>query len=155
MSFGPYSGGKRQREADKAQKKRDKAARRAAKRERGRTAEEFTTAEAIVGHLPTPEQALREMDARSSSPRAAAAIPCRLFVGGLSRDTTEQTLRSAFEEHGPVADAVILQDRATGNSRGFGFVTMANRKDANKAIASLHGAELDGRTLVVNVATTR
>jgi len=155
VSFTPYSGGKRQREDEKARKKREKAERRAQKRERGRSAEEFTTAEAIVGDLPSSEQALREMEARSSGPRAAATIPCRLFVGGLSPDTDEATLRRAFEEHGPVADAVILKDRATGRSRGFGFVTMESRKDATKAIAALDGSDLDGRSLVVNVATSR
>jgi RNA recognition motif-containing protein len=152
---GYYSAGKRQRDADKARKKRDKAQRRALKRERGPRAEEFTTAEALIADLPTPEQAMRNMEARSNASRSAATIPCRLFVGGLSWDTSEDVLRSTFDEHGPVADAVILKDRNTGRSRGFGFVTMANRKDATKAIAALDGAELDGRSLVVNVATGR
>lgn len=155
MSRGHYSQGKREREAEKARKKRDKAERRALKRERGPAPVEITTAEEIIGDVPTPEQALRNMKAREAEPRGAATIPCRLFVGGLSWNTSEELLRSTFEEHGPVADAVILKDRDTGQSRGFGFVTMADRKDANKAIAALDGAELDGRSLVVNVATAR
>ncbi|MDD9933078.1 MAG: hypothetical protein OXT09_05715 [Myxococcales bacterium] len=155
MSRGNYTEGKRQRDADKARKKRDKAQRRAMRRERGPGGEEFTTAEEITGDLPSSEEALRTMQARASAPRAAATIPCRLFVGGLSWDTSEETLRKAFEPHGPIADAVILKDRATGKSRGFGFVTMQNRKDATKAIDALNGSELDGRSLVVNVATAR
>jgi RNA recognition motif-containing protein len=155
VSRGNYSQGKRQRDADKAQRKREKAERRALKREQGPVPEEFTTMEAVVGNLPSSEEALRNMEMRSSGSRAAATLPCRLFVGGLSFDTREETLRSAFEKHGPVAEAVIVQDRSTGQSRGFGFVTMANHKDANKAIAALDGAELDGRSLVVNVAIGR
>ncbi|MDD9947754.1 MAG: hypothetical protein OXU20_42325 [Myxococcales bacterium] len=155
MSRGNYSEGKRQRDADRARKKRDKAQRRATRRERGPATEEFTTAEAIIGDVPTSEQALRDMQARASAPRASSTIPCRLFVGGLSWDTSEDTLRKAFEPHGPIADAFILRDRATGRSRGFGFVTMENRKDAARAIDALDGSELDGRALVVNVATTR
>jgi RNA recognition motif-containing protein len=155
VSRGNYSAGKRQRDADKAQRKRDKAERRALKRERGPAPEEFTTMEAVVGNLPSSEQALRNMAMRQAAPRAAATLPCRLFVGGLSFETRDDTLRSAFEQHGPVADAVVMQDRSTGKSRGFGFVTMANRKDAARAIAALDGAQLDGRSLVVKVATER
>lgn len=155
MNRGNYSAGKRQRDADKAQRKLEKAERRALKRERGPGTEEFTSLESIVGNLPSSEEALRDMELRNSGSRATATLPCRLFVGGLSFDTREHTLRSAFEQHGPVADAVIVQDRSTGNSRGFGFVTMANRKDATKAIAALNGSDLDGRSLVVKVATER
>ncbi|HBQ14086.1 MAG TPA: RNA-binding protein [Myxococcales bacterium] len=82
-------------------------------------------------------------------------MPARLFVGGLSYDTTAQTLKSAFEEFGEVADAVVVTDRGTGNSRGFGFVTMANRRDAPKAIDGLTDSELDGRRIFVNTATER
>ena len=56
---------------------------------------------------------------------------------------------------GEVSDAVVIEDRDTGRSRGFGFVTMADRKDASKAIDAMDGSELDGRTIVVNVATER
>lgn len=155
MNRGNYSQDKRQRDADKAQRKREKAERRALKREQGTQPEEITTMEAVIGNMPSSEQALRNMELRNSASRAAPTLPCRLFVGGLSFDTHQDTLRAAFEEHGPVSDAVILQDRATGKSRGFGFVTMANFKDASKAIAALNGAQLDGRSLVVKVATER
>ena len=55
----------------------------------------------------------------------------------------------------PVADAIVMRDRDTGKSRGFGFVTMESRKDAAKAVQTLNGAELDGSNLVVSVATER
>ena len=152
---GSYGQGKRQRDMDKARKKREKAERRAMRREHGPSEPEIVTAEDVVGSLPNAEEALRAIEDRASSNREAAAIPCRLFVGGLSWDTTLETLRSVFTEYGPVSDAVIISDRDTGRSRGFGFVVMANRKDATRVIDRLDGSELDGRNIVVNVATER
>lgn len=157
MSRGNYTQGKRQRDASKAEKKRDKEDRRRRRRERGPGEVELVTAEAMTGELPSIEEAMQHITVGGSGggQRAAAAIPCRLFVGGLSWDTTTASLKAAFEPHGPVADAVIVQDRDTGRSRGFGFVTMENRKDAPKAIDALNNAEVDGRRIVVNVATER
>ena len=154
MSRGNYSMGKRQRESAKARKKKEKAERRARKREMGPDEPEFVTQEDIVGDLPTIEQAMAIID-NPQEDRAAAGIPCRLFVGSLSWDTTEQSLRDAFKKFGQVADCVIVKDRDTGKSRGFGFVTMADRKDAQRAIKELDDRELDGRRIVVNVATER
>src|SRR3990172_4401192 len=76
----------------------------------------------------------------------------KLFVGGLSWDTTEDTLRNFFAQLGDVTSAKIITDRYSGKSRGFGFVEMANPEDAKKAIDELNGKELDGRTIVVNEA---
>jgi len=75
----------------------------------------------------------------------------KLFVGNLSFKTTENDLRSAFEQYGAVESVAIIMDRDTGRSKGFGFVEMSE-EDANKAIAGLGGAELDGRALTVNEA---
>lgn len=82
-------------------------------------------------------------------------IPVRLFVGGLSWNTQESGLEKAFAAHGKVASAVIVTDRDTGRSRGFGFVTMLGRKNAMNAIRAMDGQELDGRTLKVSIATER
>ena len=155
MSRGNYSAGKRQRDNDKARKKRDKADKRSQRRERGAGDVPVMTAEEAVGDFPTVEQAMQVITGTPGAGRAAATIPCRLFVGGLSWDTTAESLRAAFAEFGPVADAVVVKDRDTGRSRGFGFVTLENRKDASKAIDGLNGADLDGRNIVVNVATER
>jgi len=76
----------------------------------------------------------------------------RIYVGNLSYSTTEDALRAAFEEYGPVETATIVTDRTTGRPRGFAFVEMAEDEDAHKAIGALDGSELDGRTLVVNEA---
>ena len=145
--------GKRQRENDKAKKKRDKAERRRAIRAQGTTEVEYTTADAINGELPTADEALAAMENRASAPRAT--IPSRLFVGGLSRDTTTADLERIFGEHGGVADAVVITDPGSGDSRGFGFVTFADRKDAAGAIEKLDGLEVQGRNIRVNLSTDR
>lgn len=150
---GNYSPSKRQRETDKARKKQDKAARRMDKRERGPGEIPVISAAEAISGLPSIEDAMRALENRG--PRSASSIPARLFVGGLSDDTTEEDLRQAFGAHGPVADAVVVLDRETRSPRGFGFVTMENRKDAPRAIEQLDGSELKGRHIVVNVATER
>ena len=155
MSRGTYSPNKRARENEKARKKRDKSERRWAKRERGPGEVPVTTHEEAVAHLPSVDEAMRNIERRREEPRGAAAIPARLFVGGLSRTTTMEGLKAAFETLGPVIDAVIVTDRDTGDSRGFGFVTMQNRRDAKRAIDELNDSDLDGRSIAVNTATDR
>lgn len=76
----------------------------------------------------------------------------KLYVGNLSFSTNESALRSAFEAHGAVDEVTIVLDRETGRSRGFGFVTMPDSGEANTAMSAMNGADLDGRTLVVNEA---
>lgn len=76
----------------------------------------------------------------------------KLFVGGLSWDTDDQGLRSAFEPFGEVREAKVINDRETQRSRGFGFVTFADTQSANEAIQAMNGATLDGRTLRVDAA---
>lgn len=79
----------------------------------------------------------------------------KLFVGNISFATTSEDLRDMFAPHGEVTDAVVIQDRATGRSRGFGFVEMASEEAANAAIEALNGANVGGRDLTVNVARER
>ena len=78
-----------------------------------------------------------------------------VLLGGLGTTITEAHLREAFGAFGEVADCVVMMDRSTGQSRGFGFVTMQNRKDASAAVEALDGSELEGRRIGVNVATDR
>lgn len=75
----------------------------------------------------------------------------KLFVGNLSYKTTDDSLRSAFEQAGAVISASVIMDKMTGKSRGFGFVEMEDA-DADAAVNSLNGKELDGRPLTVNEA---
>jgi RNA recognition motif-containing protein len=79
----------------------------------------------------------------------------KLFVGSLSWDTNDQGLRAAFEKYGAVEDAVVINDRETGRSRGFGFVTFADNEAADEAMRSMDGSELDGRNINVNEARER
>lgn len=79
----------------------------------------------------------------------------KLFVGNLSFNTTENDLQELFAPYGPVQSVDMIMDRMTGRPRGFGFVTMENKDDAQKAIAALHGKNVDGRDLTVNEARPR
>jgi len=79
----------------------------------------------------------------------------RLFVGGLDYGTDTASLRRGFERFGEIDDAVVIQDRDTGRSRGFGFVTFLDRANGERAIQEMDGSELDGRTLRVNEAAER
>jgi cold-inducible RNA-binding protein len=76
----------------------------------------------------------------------------KLFVGGLSWDTTDEGLRQAFAPHGEITEAKVITDRGTGRSRGFGFVTFAQDEDAKSAISKMDGTSLDGKTIKVNEA---
>ena len=78
-----------------------------------------------------------------------------IYVGNLSYDTGNAELQEAFSQYGAVDDARVVEDKYTGRSRGFGFVEMANEAEAQKAIAGLNGADLQGRTLTVNEARPR
>jgi hypothetical protein len=79
----------------------------------------------------------------------------RLYVGNLSFNATNDSIREAFGQHGTVTDVHVVMDRETGRSRGFAFVTMGNDSEASAAIAAMNGAMLDGRALRVNEAEER
>ncbi|MBD3233362.1 MAG: RNA-binding protein [candidate division Zixibacteria bacterium] len=79
----------------------------------------------------------------------------KLYVGNLSPHTTEDTLRQTFESHGEVSSVNIIKDRYTGESRGFGFIEMYTKAEAQSAISSLNGQTLDGNSLNVNEARPR
>jgi RNA recognition motif-containing protein len=76
----------------------------------------------------------------------------KLFVGGLSFDETDETLRALFSAHGTVNSAQIIMDRDTGRSKGFGFVEMSSDTDSNEAIQQVNGRTVNGRSLMVNEA---
>jgi RNA recognition motif-containing protein len=79
----------------------------------------------------------------------------KLFIGGLSWNTDDDGLRQAFERFGDIEEAKVITDRDTGRSRGFGFITFADGEAAEKAMAEMDGADLDGRTIKVNEAQDR
>lgn len=76
----------------------------------------------------------------------------KLFVGGLNYKTTEEELSEIFSKAGKVISAVVIMDRMTNRSKGFGFVEMENDEDAENAISMFNGQELDGRKVIVNEA---
>jgi RNA recognition motif-containing protein len=78
-----------------------------------------------------------------------------IYVGNLSRSTSEDSLRKTFEQFGEVVSVKIIKDRLTGELRGFAFLEMPGADEASQAIAALNGRELDGRKLVVNEARER
>jgi RNA recognition motif-containing protein len=78
-----------------------------------------------------------------------------IYVGNMSFDMNEEQLRKAFEGFGEVSSVNIITDRNTGQSRGFGFVEMADKDEGMAAISGLNGQELDGRTLKVSEARPR
>jgi RNA recognition motif-containing protein len=75
-----------------------------------------------------------------------------IYVGNLSFEASEESVRALFETHGTVGRVNIVTDRDTGQPRGFGFVEMANDGEGEKAIAAVNGTELGGRALNVNEA---
>ncbi|KAI9680049.1 MAG: hypothetical protein M1817_005065 [Caeruleum heppii] len=79
----------------------------------------------------------------------------KLFIGGLAWHTDENTLRTKFEEFGAVEEAVVVKDRDTGRSRGFGFVRFTQEPDADAAINAMNNMEFDGRTIRVDKASER
>ena len=76
----------------------------------------------------------------------------KLYVGNLAFATNADQLRDHFSQFGPVEDSFVASDRESGRSRGFGFVTLTNKEDGDKAIDATNGQDLGGRKLVVNEA---
>ena len=82
-------------------------------------------------------------------------INSKLFVGSLPWAVDNQKLAEVFSAYGTVVDAVVLKDKMTGRSRGFGFVEMSSDEEAKKAMEALNNSDLDGRKIVVNIAKPR
>jgi len=76
----------------------------------------------------------------------------KLYIGGVSYNTTNDSLKAAFAQAGNVESATIIMDKMTGRSKGFGFVEMATEEEAQAAIAMWNGKELDGRMIRVDEA---
>ena len=79
----------------------------------------------------------------------------KIFVGGLAWATDERGLEEAFSSYGEITEAKVVRDRATGRSRGFGFVTFANSNDARDAMEQMNDNMLDGRSIRVDLAQER
>jgi RNA recognition motif-containing protein len=79
----------------------------------------------------------------------------KLYVGNLSFNTTEIAIQDLFSQCGTVSEVMLMQDKFTGRSRGFAFVTMGSDAEAQAAVTTFHGKDLDGRALTVNEARPR
>lgn len=79
----------------------------------------------------------------------------KLYVGNLPWSVTNESLHDLFAAYGEIVEAIVISDRMSGRSKGFGFVTFANDADAEKAVAEMHDKEVEGRKIVVNVARPR
>ncbi len=82
----------------------------------------------------------------------AQANPAKMFVGNLSYNVTSDQIREKFAQFGTVVDALVLTDKFSGRSKGFGFVTMSSEQEAQDAIAALNESDWEGRKMLVNVA---
>ena len=80
------------------------------------------------------------------------ANEAKLFVGGVSWDSTEDSIKSAFSQAGTVVSVRIITDKRTGKSKGYAFVEMSSPAEAQKAVEMFNGQAIDGRTVTVNVA---
>jgi RNA recognition motif-containing protein len=79
----------------------------------------------------------------------------KIYVGNLGYDVTDADLQQLFAQHGAVQSAQVISDRASGRSKGFGFVEMDNEQEAQAAISALNGKDFGGRALTVNEAKPR
>jgi hypothetical protein len=153
-----FSGGKRNREAARDLKKRQKADRLRRNREmraRGIDPDLLDSSNVAPGAA-LPEVKLEEV-VISVAPKSRAVDfgPTKVFVGGLGRSTTAADLRTFFSRFGELVDAVVVPDRSTGQSRGFGFVSYQSAAAADAAIKEMNGIEVHGHPLRVNRADTR
>jgi cold-inducible RNA-binding protein len=145
-----YSGGKRNREANRDLKKKQKEER--LRRNRELRARGFDP-DMVEAEAPLPEVKLEDIVIGvPSQPRREGFGPVKLFVGGLSSSTTTADLRDVFAKFGELVDVAVVTERATNQSRGFGFVTFATSAAADAAIKEMNGFQLDGRIMRVNHA---
>jgi hypothetical protein len=151
-----FSGGKRAREAERDRKNREKQERLRRNRELRARGIDASNGEIAPPQAPLAEVKLEDIVLGvPPRPKRGSVGPVKLFVGGLSWDSTAEGLRAAFSRFGPVVEAIVISDRETGRSRGFGFVSMENARDADECVKQMNGADLDGRTLKVNRAEAR
>ena len=78
-----------------------------------------------------------------------------IYIGNLPKTATEEAVRSLFEEHGEVIEVKLIKDQYSGELRGFGFIQMPSKEEAEKAIQEINGKEMEGRTLTVSEARPR
>jgi RNA recognition motif-containing protein len=151
-----FSGGKRNREANRDLKKRQKEERLRRNRELRARGIDPDMMDVSAAPPADPEVKLEDV-VISVAPRSRQVDfgPTKLFVGGFGPTTTVGDLRTFFSRFGELVEVVIVPNRSTGQSRGFGFVSYRTAAAADEAIKGMNGVELDGHPLRVNRAETR
>jgi len=148
-----FTGGKRNREASRDLKKKQKEERLRRNRALRASGVDPDLDDMAQAAAPLPEVKLEDVVIGvPSQPRSDGFGPVKLFVGGLSSETTAADLRASFAKFGELVDVAVITERGTNQSRGFGFVTFATSTAADTATKEMNGTELDGRTLKVNRA---
>lgn len=151
-----FSGGKRNREASRALKKTQKEERLRRNRELRARGIDPDLSDPNIAPAPLPEVNLEDVVISvAGRPRNADHGPTKLFVGGIGPGTTSADLRVFFARFGELVEAAVIVNRSTGQSRGFGFVSFRSSTEANQAITSADGTELNGYPIKVNRAETR
>lgn len=151
-----FSGGKRNREASRDLKKRQKEERLRRNRELRARGIDPDTTDMAAEAAPLPEVKLEDVVIGvAPRPRQVDFGPTKLFVGGFGPTTTVGDLRTFFSRFGELVEVVIIPNRSTGQSRGFGFVSYQSAAAADEAIRTMNGVQLDGHPLRVDRAETR
>jgi RNA recognition motif-containing protein len=91
----------------------------------------------------------------SISSRFSQNMSTKLYIGNLAWRTNTDSLKDAFSAYGQVQDAIVMIDRESGRSRGFGFVTFATEEEAKNAVENMNGRDLEGRNIRVDIAAAR
>jgi len=151
-----FSGGKRNREASRDLKKKQKEDRLRRNRDLRARGIDPDVVDPSDAPAPLPEVKLEDVVIGvPAQSRRADYGPIKLFVGGLNTDTNAADLRRWFAPFGDVVDAIIVADRGTRRSRGFGFVSFQTPAAAEAAAKGMNGVDVDGQTLKVNRAEAR
>jgi cold-inducible RNA-binding protein len=151
-----FSGGKRNREASRDLKKKQKEDRLRRNRDLRARGIDPDVVDPTDAPASLPEVKLEDVVIGvPSQSRRTDFGPIKLFVGGLSTDTNAADLRRWFAAFGDVVDAIVVADRGSGRSRGFGFVSFQTPTAAEAAIKGMNGVDVDGQTLKVNRAEAR
>jgi len=151
-----FSGGKRNREASRDLKKRQKEERLRRNRDLRARGIDPDAMDVSAETAALPEVKLEDVViAVAPRPRQADFGPTKLFVGGFGPTTTVGDLRTFFSRFGDLVEVVIVPNRSTGQSRGFGFVSYRSADAADEAIKNMNGVQLDGHPLRVNRAEAR
>jgi len=110
----------------------------------------------LSGSYPAPIFKIKFLGARKTEGKLISKfirkMTNKLYVGSLSYETSEDALKGLFSQAGTVVSAVVIMDKMSGRSKGFGFVEMSTEDEAKKAIEMFNGKELEGRTIIVSEA---